>query len=226
MYTKIALLAAVPAALAYAPSVVSSKAPVSEAPSVTASTWGYTTSTVYSTTTHTVTSCAPTISHCPLGNHGAIVVTEIVPVSTTVCPVTEEPKPTPTWGSWPKPPVSEEAHEGEWGCSTSTSFSECVHTVTTASVPYVATTWVPAATTVVCPVKDTPTADWPATWVKPTGTPAGWWPASDTPTGTGAWVKPTTTGKAVVTAGAALNFGAAGAIKMVGAAAAAAALVL
>lgn len=226
MYAKIALLAAVPAAMGSAMSYAHSEAHVSEAPTATvsASTWGYTTSTVYSTTTHTVTSCAPTITHCPLGNHGAIVVTEIVPVSTTVCPVTEEPKPTPTWGSWPKPPVSE---EGEWGCSTSTSFSECVHTVTTASVPYVATTWVPAATTVVCPVKDKPTGDWPATWVKPTGTPAGSWPKPDTtPVGTGAWTKPTTTGKAVVTAGASLNFGAAGAIKMVGAAAAAAALVL
>ncbi|KAK0656438.1 glycoside hydrolase superfamily [Cercophora newfieldiana] len=60
---------------------------------------GWTTSTVYSTTTYTISKCAPTVANCPYGH----VTTEIIPVSTTVCPITEGwPKPTggiivPTW---------------------------------------------------------------------------------------------------------------------------------
>ena len=44
-----------------------------------------TTSTVYTTRTYTVTSCAPTVTDCPAGH----VTTEVVPLYTTVCPVTE-----------------------------------------------------------------------------------------------------------------------------------------
>ncbi|EAQ90466.1 predicted protein [Chaetomium globosum CBS 148.51] len=58
----------------------------------TASTTAYTTSTVYTTTTRTITSCPP--SHpCQSGT----VVTETIAVSTTICPVVENPPlPTPT----------------------------------------------------------------------------------------------------------------------------------
>jgi len=45
----------------------------------------WTTSTLYSTTTYTVTSCAATVTNCPA--HG-YVTTEVVPYTTTVCPVT------------------------------------------------------------------------------------------------------------------------------------------
>ncbi|KAL4725354.1 hypothetical protein ACLX1H_007501 [Fusarium chlamydosporum] len=45
----------------------------------------YTTSTVYSTKTYTVTQCPPTVVNCPVGH----VTTETIAVSTTVCPVTE-----------------------------------------------------------------------------------------------------------------------------------------
>ncbi|KAH7310140.1 hypothetical protein BKA65DRAFT_166725 [Rhexocercosporidium sp. MPI-PUGE-AT-0058] len=44
----------------------------------------YTTSTVYATSVYTITSCAPTVTNCPLGH----VTTEIVKLYTTVCPVT------------------------------------------------------------------------------------------------------------------------------------------
>ncbi|KAI1403504.1 hypothetical protein F4819DRAFT_451022 [Hypoxylon fuscum] len=50
-----------------------------------------TTLTVAITTTHTITSCAPTITNCPAnaGNStGPAVVTEIIDLTTTVCPVT------------------------------------------------------------------------------------------------------------------------------------------
>lgn len=59
-----------------------------------------TTSTVFTTITKAITSCGPTATKCPFGN-GTHIVTVTVPVSTTVCPVTEtstqskgKPKPT------------------------------------------------------------------------------------------------------------------------------------
>lgn len=45
-----------------------------------------TTSTVYSTTVHTITSCAPEVTNCPA--RSTVYSTEIVAVSTTICPVT------------------------------------------------------------------------------------------------------------------------------------------
>jgi chitinase len=56
---------------------------------------------VYSTKTYTITSCAPSVTDCP-GKIGQVT-TEIIPVSTTICPITQNwPKPTggiiiPTW---------------------------------------------------------------------------------------------------------------------------------
>ncbi|KAI3541363.1 adhesin protein Mad1 [Colletotrichum abscissum] len=46
-----------------------------------------TTSTVYTTRVETVTSCAPEVTNCPAKSHAVVTVT--VPVSTTICPVTE-----------------------------------------------------------------------------------------------------------------------------------------
>jgi hypothetical protein len=260
-----------------------------------------TTKTVYATTVHTVTSCKPEVTNCA-GHKGPVIVTEVVAVSTTVCAVTDIETST-------RAPV---------GCSTATSVSDCVHTITKTAAPFTVTTKAPATTITkevevvststcvhtipgkepmtvttlipttytktttetkftdcvhtvtgatsllvvttaipttytVCPVK--PTGSWPVKPVedepewpaKPTGAwphpgkpdveveapkPTGGWtkPVEVTgaapvkPTGTGAWVHPTATGgKAVVTAGAAA-FGASGAIKMLGAAAAAALL--
>lgn len=134
--------------------------------------------------------------------------------------------------------------------STSTSFSDCVHTVTNATVVYPYTKTVPDATYTYCPAKPTtlpgkpdwdhdhpdyskpvgqPTYD--NTWApKPTAEhtwapkPTGEWPkGAAAPTGGSAT---TSSSKTVVTAGAAKDFGASGAIKMLGAAAAAAVLVL
>ncbi|KAM0670271.1 hypothetical protein ACQRIU_000666 [Beauveria bassiana] len=50
----------------------------------------YTTSTVYTTSTKTITSCGPEITSCPIKTPGGThVVTVTIPVSTTICPVTE-----------------------------------------------------------------------------------------------------------------------------------------
>ncbi|VUC23463.1 unnamed protein product [Clonostachys rosea] len=59
-----------------------------------------TTSTVYSTVVHTVTSCAATVTNCPAKS--TVLVTETVPVYTTVCPVTELPTKSDS-GNGPKP---------------------------------------------------------------------------------------------------------------------------
>lgn len=63
---------------------------------------GWTTSTVYATRTHTITSCAPTVTNCP--GKFPYVTTEVVPVSTTVCPISDVyPKPTGKWQPEPEP---------------------------------------------------------------------------------------------------------------------------
>jgi len=275
MMQKLVLLGALPAALAV-PSWPGAEhsIPVS-APAVSAPAVHSTTSTVYATSTYTVTSCGPTVTNCP-AHGGAVVVTEVVPVSTTVCAVEEE----------------EKTAVHDWGCNTSTSFSECVHTITSTLAPYAETTKIPVttytttelsteystcvhtvtnatkpyiattiyplttvtkevtatsfsdcvhtvtnATTVypettvvpvttytVCPVKPTG-GEWPAPpadtgkWPVPAATT---WPAG-VPKATGSWTK--TAALPVVTAGASA-FGAAGALKMLGAAAVAAFLAL
>jgi hypothetical protein len=56
-------------------------------PSHTQKTKSYTTSTVYTTKVHTITSCAPTVTNCPGKPH---VTTETIAVSTTVCPVDDD----------------------------------------------------------------------------------------------------------------------------------------
>ncbi|KAM0198205.1 hypothetical protein ACHAPI_004161 [Fusarium lateritium] len=64
----------------------------------------YTTSTVYSTKTYTITQCPPTVVNCPVGH----VTTETIAVSTTVCPVTAHTEPAhhePSQPSQPHVPV-------------------------------------------------------------------------------------------------------------------------
>jgi hypothetical protein len=90
------------------------------------------TSTVYATSTYTVSSCAPEKTDCPLRGKGPVVVTEVKPLYTTVCPAEEA--------------TSTKVAEAEWGCSTSTSYSECVHTITSTLPPVVVTTKIPTTT--------------------------------------------------------------------------------
>jgi len=191
------------------------------------------TSTVYATTVHTVTSCAPTVTNCPGKPGKPVVVTEVVAVSTTICPDDDDDdvKPTPV----PTKPV------GHPGCSTTTSTSTCVHTETTGPKDVVVTTYLPVTQTI-CPVTPgKPTGVWPVPEPshpaggphpgKPDGEkpekpshpegPKPVVPGAPKPTGTGSYPVPTKPGQAVVTAGAAENMAA---LKMVGAAAFAALL--
>ncbi|KAK1833912.1 hypothetical protein QBC39DRAFT_432019 [Podospora conica] len=193
------------------------------------------TSTVYATSVHTVTSCAPTVTNCPGRPGKPVVVTEVIPVSTTICPDDDDddvkPTPAPTKPIG-KPPVVDN------GCSTTISTSTCVHTETTGPKDVVVTTYLPITQTI-CPV-----VPGKPTWAHPEpshpgggpghpgkpGHPEGpeetqpakpHVPGAPKPTGTGAWPAPTKPGQAVVTAGAAENMAA---LKMVGAAAFAALL--
>ncbi|GAB0135585.1 hypothetical protein EsDP_00003918 [Epichloe bromicola] len=103
-----------------------------------------TTSTVFTTKTYTVTSCAPTVTDCREGH----VTTETIPLYTTVCPVTETahvPEPTTT-----KAPL----------LTTSTVYTTNMYTLTSCP-PYVVdcsegevTTEVIPVYTTVCPVNN------------------------------------------------------------------------
>ncbi|KAI9882405.1 MAG: hypothetical protein M1823_005850 [Watsoniomyces obsoletus] len=77
-------------------------APVGTAP---LGTGPMTTSTVYATSLVTVTSCAPTVTECPAGS--TVVSTIVIPISTTVCPVSAvNPVVTPPPGAGMNPQVS------------------------------------------------------------------------------------------------------------------------
>lgn len=74
----------------------------------------WTTSIVHTTVVHTITQCPPEVTSCPGRGHTRII-TETIPISTTVCPVTskhppgkpiEKPSETP---SYPTAPVSSSA---------------------------------------------------------------------------------------------------------------------
>lgn len=60
------------------------------------------TSMIKSTRTHTITSCAPTVTNCPVGK----VTTEVITSYTTWCPGEHKPKPTTT-SAYTKEPCSE-----------------------------------------------------------------------------------------------------------------------
>lgn len=72
---------------AYAQAGVDFAIRVSDAAASTVSAGAEMTSTIYSTTVRTVSACAPTVTNCPL-TAGPVVVTQVVPVSSTVylCP--------------------------------------------------------------------------------------------------------------------------------------------
>ncbi|AEO55983.1 glycoside hydrolase family 16 protein [Thermothelomyces thermophilus ATCC 42464] len=99
----------------------------------TASTTEFTTSTIYSTVTSTITSCAPTVTNCP-----ARTVTSVIVIGTTVCPVTEV-KPTETGGGVPGTGVPSASAPGAGSPSADVPSSNVPGTgvVPTSSVPTV-----------------------------------------------------------------------------------------
>jgi len=169
----------------------------------------YTTSTLYSTKTYTVTSCAPTVTKCH--SNGTHVTTEVVPYTTTVCPVTltsvsktsvtKAPKPTKAYTYKPAPPLPDNTAPWPDFYQPSTYLKTTTYTVTTAGTAVIKTDTVKATSAI--PIVD----------VYPTHT-AG-------PVGTGK-ATPTTTGKGLtVTAGAGKAAGGFGAAAFAGVLAAA-----
>jgi hypothetical protein len=110
------------------------KAPLGTGPATSAEA-PWTTSTVYSTSTYTVTSCAPTVTNCPA--HSTVVVTSVVPVSTTVCPVTELVKPYyPPSSSSPAAPVKPSSSSPAAPVKQSTCSAYTTTCYVTVTVPY------------------------------------------------------------------------------------------
>lgn len=155
----------------------------------------YSTSTVYATELHTITSCAPEVTNCPASSGTPAVVTSVVAISTTVCPVTATETPvasapagTPSApassgveGSESSPAPSAPAQPATTSFSTSTIFSTAVSTSTTvneqgSSSEVVVTQTVSVGTTI-CPVTATETpAESSPVASAPAGTPSA--PAS------------------------------------------------
>ncbi|RYP20702.1 hypothetical protein DL765_002652 [Monosporascus sp. GIB2] len=131
-----------------ASATLSSSATISLTTTITSSSDAeYMTSTHMTTVTYTVTSCAPTVTDCP--GKGAVV-TEEIPLYTTVCPVTKTETGKPSTES--EPPMT-----------TSTIYStrvetvtKCPPSVTDCPVGSVTTQTVAIGTTV-CPVTETET---------------------------------------------------------------------
>lgn len=140
--------------------------PVSSEPIVeTEVTSHMTTSTIFTTTTSTVTSCAPEVTECPEGEDGTAVVTLTIPVSTTVCPVTEtltrtqEPGLSTTEDSSPERSTSE-APESETPTSSGTAETpESPQTSEASEVP--GTTGESTAATTAALTSDKPTVSAP-----------------------------------------------------------------
>ncbi|KAL2017630.1 hypothetical protein VTK56DRAFT_1898 [Thermocarpiscus australiensis] len=139
--------------------VVTSSSPDATATTPTSS-QSYTTSTIYTTTTRTITSCAPTVTNCP-----GRVVTSVIAIGTTVCPVSETPTPQPTAtvtaaSSSSSAPNTNNSNGpgGSGGWTTSTVYSTRTYTITSCAATVtncpgrVTTTLVPIGTTV-CPVE-------------------------------------------------------------------------
>ncbi|RYP20445.1 hypothetical protein DL767_009448 [Monosporascus sp. MG133] len=139
-----------------------------------------TTSTIYSTSVHTISSCAPDVPDCPGKGQ---VITEVISVGVTVCPVTKttsqaEPtttaqEPEPTMDGQPKPTTAPELPEGYTTSTVSETktytITECPPSVPNCPVGSVTTEI--SVTTTVCPVGEKPTvpAENPST--EPTGVP-------------------------------------------------------
>ncbi|KAF7561650.1 hypothetical protein G7046_g2490 [Stylonectria norvegica] len=110
----------------------------------------WTTSTVYTTTTRSITSCAPEVTNCPGSPETPYLTTETIAISTTVCPVSAGHQPT------------QQPHPGTQKWSTSTLYSTTIRTVTscapeitdcpgTPEKPHVTTETIAVSTTI-CPV--------------------------------------------------------------------------
>ncbi|KAK0669591.1 hypothetical protein QBC41DRAFT_319644 [Cercophora samala] len=133
---------------------------------------GYTTSTIYSTKTLTLTSCAPTVTNCPAGS----TTTVVVPIGTTVCPISEveatsTPVPVvPGVETSSKPAIKVITEVPEEDTTSTTTFIQQLTTIITVPKPDVTATSKPAGGDEGVVVKPTPSGGFPYSsggYVKP-----------------------------------------------------------
>lgn len=168
-------------------------APVTTASITSSAAWNQTTSSkttitsaVTTTTVHTITSCAPTVTNCPVGQ----VTTEVLTSYTTFCPgdETETPAPVPTTSKYVKPPCPEVTMTivipqviyctaGMSGCKEGETITTSEPAVVTPITPVDKPTPIPGC--VDCHPKAT-SAHTTAEIVKPTSKPAATGPAVPT----------------------------------------------
>jgi len=126
-----------------------------------------TTSTVYSTSIYTVTACPDDVKDCPNKGKGGVV-TKVIPVSTTICPV--EPtgtggpiKPatnsTGHWGSWPQPEGGNKP-TGVWTTAAPACPTFSVKTIST-QITTVIPTVIYETVNIPCPTPAKPSAGFP-----------------------------------------------------------------
>ncbi|KAM3498790.1 hypothetical protein MY10362_007906 [Beauveria mimosiformis] len=138
---------AIPASSTPAPITTGSSSPSgSDASSahLTTSSQEWTSSTVYTTRTYTTTSCAPTVTNCPGKGH---VVTETIPLYTTVCPVTPTATASPTL-SHPSVSAPGQPETSITKVTKTYTITSCAPTVTNCPVGKVTTEVV---TSTICP---------------------------------------------------------------------------
>ncbi|KHN94749.1 uncharacterized protein MAM_07345 [Metarhizium album ARSEF 1941] len=119
--------------------IPTTQAPATTTPATSHATTKWTTSTVCTTKTYTITSCPTEVTKCPAGH--TTVITETIPIYTTVCPVTE------THGPLPPPPRPA-------GNQTSALYTTQIYTISSCpssvpDCPKVVTTVYPTGTTII-----------------------------------------------------------------------------
>jgi hypothetical protein len=134
-----------------------------------------TTSTVYSTSVYTVTACPDDVKDCPKGKGHVVTKTEVVPVSTTICPVEAtgtgiiQPPTNGTghWGSWPSKSEGGNKPTGSWPPKSLTTAAPACPTFSVKTISTQITTVIPTViyetVSVPCPTPAPaqPSAGWP-----------------------------------------------------------------
>ncbi|KAK2745576.1 hypothetical protein FQN57_003701 [Myotisia sp. PD_48] len=144
------------------------------APPTYPSTVSYTTSTIYTTSEVTITSCAPQVTSCPADS--TTVVTSTIPISTTVCPVTE---------TNPGPGTSKPAETGTPAPISTPPYQTGIPTESEVSPTEIPSSEVPTTpvTTDGIPTDRVPTEGIPTEGVPTEGVPTDNVPTSQYPTG-------------------------------------------
>ncbi|KAK1828671.1 GPI anchored serine-rich protein [Podospora conica] len=131
-----------------------------------------TTSTVYSTSVYTVTQCPDDVKDCPKNKGHAVTKTELVAVSTTICPVEAtgtgaviKPSTNGTWASWPAKSEGGNKPTGSWPIKSLTTEAPACPTFSVKTISTQITTVIPTViyetVSIPCPTPAQPSAGFP-----------------------------------------------------------------